>query len=56
MCFKEEDCCQAPLSVGFSRQEYWSGSPSPPSGGLLDPRMDPRTPALQADSLSSEPG
>ena len=32
---------QAPLSVGFSRQEYWSGLPFPPSGDLLDPGIEP---------------
>ena len=42
---------QAPLSVGFSRQEYWSGLPFPPPGDLLDPGVEPRSPALQADSL-----
>ena len=33
--------CQAPLSVGFSRQEYWSGLPCPPSGDLPDPEIEP---------------
>ena len=33
--------CQAPLSVGFSRQEYWSGLPFPPSGDLPDPGIKP---------------
>ena len=46
---------QAPLSVGFSRQEYWSGLPFPSPGDLPDPEMEPRSPALQADSLTSEP-
>ena len=44
-----------PLSVGFSQQEYWSGLPCPPPGGLPNPGMAPRspeTPALKADSLS----
>ena len=51
------DCiCQAPLSVGFSKQEYWSGLPFPSSWDLPDPGMGPRFPALQADSLiMSEP-
>ena len=44
--------CQAPLSMEFSSQEYWSGVPSP--GYLLDPRIKPRSPALQADFLPSE--
>ena len=42
---------QAPLSVGFSGQEYWSGLPFPPSGDLSDPGIKPSLPALQADSL-----
>ena len=42
---------QAPLSMGLSRQEYWSGLPCPPSGDLPDPGIKPRSPALQADSL-----
>ena len=46
---------QAPLSVGFSRQEYWSGLPFPPPGDLPDPEIKPGSPALQADSLPSEP-
>ena len=41
--------------MGFSRQEYWSGLPRPPEGNLPDPGIDPRSPALQADSLLSEP-
>jgi len=40
---------------GFSRQEYWSGLPFPPPGDLPDPGIKPRSPALQADSLPSEP-
>ena len=46
---------QAPLSMGFSRQEYWSGLPFPSPGDLPDPRMEPRSLALQADSLPAEP-
>ena len=37
---------QAPLSIGFSRQEYWSGLPLPSPGGLPDPGIEPRSPAL----------
>ena len=37
---------QAPLSTGFSRQEYWSGLPFPPPGDLPDPGMEPTSPAL----------
>ena len=43
--------CQSPLSVRFSRQEYWNGLPCPPSGDLLDPGMEPVSPALQVNSL-----
>ena len=46
---------QAPLSIEFPVQEYWSGLPFPSPGGLPDPGIKPRFPALQADSLSSEP-
>ena len=46
---------QAPLSVEFSRQEYWSGLPFPPSRDLPDPGTDPKSPALQADTSPSEP-
>ena len=46
---------QAPLSMGFSRQEYWSGLPFPSQGDLPDPGIEPRSPALQADALTSEP-
>ena len=46
---------QAPLSLEFSRQEYWSGQPFPSPGDLPHPDTEPRSPALQADSLPSEP-
>ena len=46
--------CQAPLSVEFSRQEYWSGLPFPSPGNLPHPGIKPGSPALQADSLPSE--
>ena len=46
---------QASLSMGFSRQEYWSGLPFPSPGDLPDPGIEPRSPALQADALPSEP-
>ena len=45
---------QAPLSMGFSRQEYWSGLPLSSQGDLPDPGTAPGSPALQADSLLSE--
>ena len=46
---------QAPLSMEFSRQEYWSGLPGPSSGDLPNPGFELRSPELQADSLLSEP-
>ena len=42
---------QAPPSMGFSRQEYWSGLPFPSPGDLPDPGIEPGSPALQADAL-----
>ena len=42
---------QAPLTMEFSRQEYWSGLPCPPPGDLPDPGIEPRSPTLQTDSL-----
>ena len=45
---------QAPLSMGFSRKEYWSGLPFPSAGDLPDPGLEPRSPTLQADSLPTE--
>ena len=47
--------CQAPLSMGFSRQEYWSGLPFPSPGDLPDLGIEPGSPALEADALTSEP-
>ena len=46
--------CQAPLSMGFSRQEYWSGLSCPPPGDLPNPWIKPRSSALQVDSLLAE--
>ena len=46
---------QARLSIEFSRQEYWSGLPFPSPGDLPDAGIEPRFPALQADTLPSEP-
>ena len=45
---------RAPLSMGFSRQEYWSGLPCPSPGDLPNPGVESRSPALQVDSLLSE--
>ena len=46
---------QAPPSMEFSRQEYWSGLPFPSPGDLPDPGIEPGSPALQAGALPSEP-
>ena len=46
---------QAPLCMGFSREEYWSGLPCPLPEDLPDPEVEPGSPALQVDSLPSEP-
>ena len=46
---------QVPLSIGFSRQEYWNGLPFPSPGDLPNPGTEPRSPALQADPLPSDP-
>ena len=47
--------CQAPLSMDFSRQEYWRGLPCPLPGNLPNPGIKPESPALQVDSLLPEP-
>ena len=50
--------CQAPVSMGLSREEYWSGLPCPPPGDLPDPGIKPMSsaaPALQVDSLPLVP-
>ena len=46
---------QAPPSLGFSREECWSGLPFPSPGVLPDPGIEPRSPTFQADALTSEP-
>ena len=46
--------CQAPLSVGFSRHEYWNGLLFPSLGDLPNPGIEPGSPALQADCLPTE--
>ena len=46
---------KAPPSMGFSRQEYWSGLPFPSPGDLPHPGIEPGSPALQAVALTSEP-
>ena len=45
--------CQAPLSMGFSRQDYWSGFPCSPPRDVPDPGIEPRSSALRTDSLPS---
>ena len=47
--------CEAPPSMGFPRWEYWSGLPFSSPGDLPDPGIKPGSPALQVDSLPSEP-
>ena len=54
LCDPRTVACQAPLSVGFFRQEYWSELPFPTPGDLPNPGIKPRSPALQADALPSE--
>ena len=46
---------QPPLSMGLFRQEYWSGLPFPSPGNFPDPGIEPESPALEVDSLLSEP-
>ena len=53
-CNPLTETCQAPLSMGFSRQEYWSGLPFPSRGDLPNPGIKPRFLALKADSLLTE--
>ena len=58
ICFFETPwtiALQIPLFIEFSRQEYWSGLPFPVLGNLPNPGIEPRSPALQADSLLSDP-
>ena len=55
LCAPRDGGHQAPPSMGFSRQEYRSGLPFPSPGDLLDPGIEPGSPALQVDALPSEP-
>ena len=55
LCHPMDCSLQAPQSMEFSRQEYWSGLPFPSPGDLPAPGIEPRSPALQADALPSEP-
>ena len=54
LCTPMDCSLPGPLSVGFSRQEYWNELPCPPPGDLPNPETEPRSPALQADCLPSE--
>ena len=54
-CLGPHGACQVPLSMRFSRKEYWSGLPFPSPGNLLNLRIEIGSPALQVDSLPSEP-
>ena len=54
MSLSEKVAGQAPLSMGFSRQEHWSVLPFHSPGDLPDPGIEPGSPALQVDSLPSE--
>ena len=47
--------CQAPLRMGFPRQEYWSGLPFPSPGDLPDSRIEPTSPALAGEFFTTEP-
>ena len=55
LCDPKDCSLPAPLSMGLSRQEYWSGLPCPPSRDLPEPAIKPASSELQADSLSTEP-
>ena len=55
LCHPMTVACQDPLSMGFSRQEYWSGLLFPSPRDLPNPGIKPGSPALQADALPSEP-
>ena len=54
-CYPWTAARQAPPSMGFSRQEHWSGFPFPSLGDLFDAGIEPESSALEADSLPSEP-
>ena len=55
LCDPMDVAHQVPPSMGFSRQEYWNGLPFPFPGDLPNPGIEPRSPALWADALLSEP-
>ena len=51
----ESSLHHAPPSMGFSRQEYWSGLPFPPPGDLPDPGIEPESPVLAGGFFTTEP-
>ena len=55
LCDPMDVAYQVPLTMGFSRQEYWSGLPFPVPGDISEPGIEPGCPALQTDGLPSEP-
>ena len=55
LCDPQTVACQPPLSMEFSRREYWSGLPFPSPGDLPNPGVEPGSPALQVDTLPSKP-
>ena len=55
LCLTRDCSFQAPLSLGFSKQEYWSGLPFPSPGYLSDPRIEPASPALAGRFFTTEP-
>ena len=55
LCDATDVAHHTPLSMGFSRQEYWGGLPFPPPRDLPYPGIEPGSPVLQADSLPSQP-
>ena len=55
LCKPMDIACQAPLSMGFSRQEYWSGLPFLPPGDLPGPGIEPKSPALADGFFTTKP-
>ena len=55
LCDPMTVACQAPLSMGFSRQEYWSGLPCPPPRDLPNPGMEPLPPCIAGGFFPAEP-
>ena len=55
LCNPTDCACQAPLSIGFPKQEYWSWLPFPTPGDLPDPGIEPTSPALAGGLFTTEP-